>query len=62
MIGKHYLVGANDKKRQYTICNCMEKESYKMYLKAMKTLTISSASKHFNENPTSKFSLTIKDY
>ena len=37
VIGKHYLVGANDKKRQYTTCNCMERDAYKVYLQALES-------------------------
>jgi hypothetical protein len=39
-LGKHYLVHNAlfpDKKRQYTICNCMEKTVYSEYLKVIET-------------------------
>ncbi len=35
-LGKHYVVNNTlfpDKKRQYTICNCMEKTVYSEYVK-----------------------------
>lgn len=39
-LGKHYVVYNTlfpDKKRQYTICNCMEKTVYSEYLKVIET-------------------------
>jgi len=37
-LGKHYVVNNTlfpDKKRQYTICNCMEKTVYSEYVKVI---------------------------
>jgi hypothetical protein len=42
-LGKHYVVNNSlfpDKKRQYTICNCMEKTVYAEYLKVIETFKI----------------------
>jgi hypothetical protein len=44
MIGRHYLVRSLDKqkrfsknkRRQYTIANCMEAKTYKAYIEALK--------------------------
>lgn len=38
MIGRHYVVSSGekpDKKRQYTICNCMQTDSYNEYLRVI---------------------------
>jgi len=38
MFGRHYVVSNTlfrDKKRQYTICNCMEKTVYTEYIKVI---------------------------
>ena len=40
ILGKHYVVYNTlfpDKKRQFTICNCMEKTVYSEYLKVIET-------------------------
>jgi hypothetical protein len=40
MLGRHYVVLNTlfpDKKRQYTICNCMEKTVYSEYIKVIET-------------------------
>ena len=40
MIGRHYLVynkDGSDKKRQYTICNCMEQVVYEEYMNPIRS-------------------------
>ena len=39
MIGKHYLIyseGNKSKKRHYTICNVLQKQTFKQYTKLIK--------------------------
>jgi hypothetical protein len=75
MIGRHYLIfhKKDKKKRQYTVCNCLEHDAYKAYLriiKAFKTAkpgvdssTLFQLKPSFlKEGPGNSVSITLKNY
>lgn len=69
MIGRHFLINETKraKKRHYTICNCMEKNMYKEYIRVLESFCNGKPVKTFKKEllreAYSKFvNITLKDY
>ena len=70
MIGKHFMINPESNlnlRRHYTICNCMKKEHYNEYLRAMKQALengngVNLNQHYFDELDQQEIVVTVKNY